>query len=300
MRILLTGVTGFIGRNLAKRLVSNGAEVYGIVRNDKSVPDGVIRYHDNGSDTDMISFFKKNRPDGVIHLATHYVADHKTEDVPRLVESNILFPTRILEAASLSGVRWFINTGTFAQNFDNKERNPLSLYASTKQSFEELAVYYSKYTGIDFVTLKLHSAYGPGDSRGKIFNEWLRISDTEEIFPMSPGDQLVDMVYIDDVVSAFTRMVDLLESDSDRKFNNKCYGILSRDSITLRGIASVFERVSGKRLNIEWGGKPYRAREVMQPIGYFESVPGWHTKVSMEEGMSRVLSCLGGASEKNV
>lgn len=294
MKILITGATGFIGRSLTRSLVDGGKEIFGIVRRAEDLSIlrdlGAKGYNDSGNDVDMLSFFSDTKFDGVVHLATHYVSEHTTEDIRKLVESNILYPTRVLEAASLSGVKWFVNTGTFAQNLGNDSYNPLNLYAASKQAFEVMSKHYSE---MNFVTLKLNATYGPGDNRDKIFNAWSRATVSEEVLDMSPGDQSLDMVYIDDVVSAFESMIELMDGDRQRRFDRRCFSILSGKAVTLRDMASIFSKVSGKPLRIRWGAKPYRKRESMQSFEGYESVPGWAGVVSLEDGIRKIINIKG-------
>ena len=60
--------------------------------------------------------------------------------------------------------------------------------------------------------------------------------------------------------------------------------------VTLRELVAIFERVTQAPLRIEWGGRPYRQREVMEPWGEGRPLPGWTPRVGLEEGLARTLS----------
>jgi nucleoside-diphosphate-sugar epimerase len=195
----------------------------------------------------------------------------------------------MLDSAFRTNVSWFINPGTFWQHYRNKEYSPVNLYAATKQAFESVARYYMEISAINFVTLKLNDTYGPNDTRPKIFNLWKKIAETGASLEMSPGEQYMDIVHIDDVVDAYVRMMELLQEDNKKKFNGRVFAVSSGDLIKLKDLAVVFEKVTGKKLNILWGKKPYRKREVMAPWNKGEIVPGWKPKVSIEEGIASLL-----------
>lgn len=291
MKILVTGGTGFIGKNVIRRLLENNCEIHCVIRK-KSITfdDDRIKYYiDDNSSTGLENYFCENKFDGVIHLASCFLAQHSAEDVPDLINSNLLFATRILESAVNNKVKWFVNTGTFWQNYQDNDYCPVNLYAATKQAFQVISQYYIETSSIKFVTIKLNDTYGPGDTRRKIFNLWNTINQTNEKLLMSPGDQIIDIVFIDDVVSAYMRLIDLLQLDSNSIINGSEYAVSSSKRYSLRNLAKVFESVAGKQLPIVWGGREYRKREVMNPWTKGRPVPGWRAKVSLEEGIKKVI-----------
>lgn len=299
MKILLTGVTGYIGRHLANSALEKGHSVCAIVRNRAAQSElakiAVASFVDNGSMTDLMEYFAGNRFDGVIHCASCFRAEHRPEDISELIDSNVRFPTKLLESSVRTGVKWFINTGTFWQHYENRDYSSVNLYAATKQAFESIAAYHWEVFDIGFVTLKLTDTYGPDDNRPKIFTLWKKIAESGESLEMSQGEQLIDTVHVYDVVDAYFRTVELLCGDSARSFKGKSYAVSSGAPIRLRDLADIFARVTGSRLNIEWGKKPYRNREVMVPWNQGQVVPGWRPKISLEEGIASLFSRKTGA-----
>lgn len=103
---------------------------------------------------------------------------------------------------------------------------------------------------------------------------------------MSPGEQLIDLVYIDDVLDAYLcawqQLVDGAQHAPVAEF-----GIASGSPLTLRQLASLYSQVSGLPLAIECGGRPYRPCEVMVPWTSYPRLPGWQPRVSLAEGLAR-------------
>ncbi len=293
MKVFVTGATGFIGKNLVNKLIELNFEVTVNLHSDKPSPfsDKVKTYRLNEMDIQSdIDFFKTSRFSGIIHLASLYLTAHKPEEAIELVNSNIRFSTHILECASQAEINWFINTGTFWQNFENASYSPVNLYAASKQAFECIAQYYIETNKINFCTLRLSDTYGPNDSRPKIFNLFDKIAKTGEVLEMSPGDQILDISFIDDVVSAFILLVGQLVANSPLMYNGAIYAVRADKRYTIRELVAVFESVTSEKLNIKFGGKPYRDREVMVPWGKGKIVPGWKSKVSIEEGIVEIYS----------
>ena len=162
----------------------------------------------------------------------------------------------------------------------------MNLYAATKQAFIDMARYYTDVFGIRFCTLKLCDTYGPGDPRPKIFKLFKDCSESGEVLKMFPGEQLLDILYISDVVSGFCRLVELLASDTQL---GEQYVLSSGEQRSLRSLAASFERISGRPLPVEWGGRPYRDREVMVPWRG-PLLPGWKPSVDLETGIRLFLN----------
>lgn len=293
MNIIISGSTGFIGKHLIKKLRENGHSVCAIVRpstNTDFLKSENIPYYTFGDNIEELALFMKQEEfDGVIHLASLFLSEHTTKDVRALIDSNVYFGSAILEASAKSNVKWFLNTGTFWQHYKDKEYSPVNLYAATKQAFEDIAKYYVETSSINFATLKLSDTFGPNDTRSKIFTLWNKISKSGEQMEMSKGAQIIDINYIDNVIDGFSRMITLLSEDKKRKLNGKSFALKSKNRMTLKELAELFEKTTGKKLNIAWGKKPYRLREVMRPWTRGKSIPGWKQKISTEEGIKKTF-----------
>lgn len=292
MKIFITGATGFIGKHLVKKLVAEGHKITINLFGEERTPfnESVSTYNLNEANiNEDTEYLKQACFDGVIHLASLYLTVHKPEDAIRLVDSNLRFSTYILECASQAKVKWFINTGTFWQNYQNAEYSPVNLYAATKQAFESIAQYYIETNQIKFCTLRLCDTYGPNDTRPKIFNLWEKIAKTGETLEMSPGEQIIDISYIDDVVDAFILLsIHLFDNKYDIS-NGEIYAVKAERRYSLRELASIFEEVMQRKLNINWGTKPYREREVMMPWEKGKVVPDWHPKTKIIEAIRKTL-----------
>lgn len=291
MKILITGVTGFVGKHLANLLITKGFKIYSIVRKasdtrflDKNEIDYVYNNEQN-----IISFFEINKFDGIIHLASRFLVNHDLEDIDDIVNTNILFPTKLLELSTKNNVKWFINTGTFWQNYKNEMYNPVNLYSSTKQAFEDISKYYTQVSDINFTTIKLNDTYGFGDTRKKILNLWRDLIKNDNELDMSGGEQLIDLVYIDDVIHAYLILICKLQKDVNINLRNKTFTVSSHNPIKLRELSYIFEKVSNNKLKINWGKLDYRKREIMIPYNNYQPIEGWMPIISLEEGIKKFL-----------
>ena len=269
MKIIITGANGFIGRHLCNRIQGEDWNYTCLVRAGAShslFTDNEISTIEMEQSIEALAMIlKEEGASGVVHLASHFTAEHREGDVIPLLESNILFGTKLLEASVKAGIKWFLNTGTFWQHYNGCIYDPVNLYAATKQAFEDIGRYYANAQGLRFCTLKLCDTYGQHDTRNKIFNLWEKIAESGESIDMSPGAQLIDIVHVDKVVDSYIRLIKALDSGQINQENCESYYVTSGRKITLRELALEYERTNRVKLNINWGGRPYRRREVMIP-----------------------------------
>jgi len=293
MRILVTGATGFVGGQLVKRLLLERHEVHVLTRPSTDLSnfgeelDQVSSRPHYGSTADMISLIRDARPDAVIHLASLFLGEHRPDDVDELVKSNVLLSVQLTEAMAANDVRQLINVGTSWQHFDDEDYSPVNLYAATKQAFRALLQYYVEAHQIRVVNLELFDTFGPDDRRGKLFSLLERLRSGGDTIGMSPGNQRLDPVYIDDVVEAFIIALERLRSGAVQA--QETYSVCSGNPVQLRELVRIYEDESGSTLKIEWGGRAYRAREVMEPWSRGAVLPGWSPQISLQEGIRRIL-----------
>lgn len=292
MKILVTGATGFIGQNLISLLLNKNYEIHCIVRVNSDISKleknlKIFQYDENIDN--LIEYFQEQQFDGVIHLASLFLATHTKDDISNLIASNIQFGTELLEACKSSNAKWFINTGTFWQNYEDEEYNPINLYAATKEAFENIAKFYTETSDLIFTTIKLNDTFGPNDTRNKVFNLWSKIAKSGETLEMSAGEQIIDISYIEDVISAYDILVTHLNSDRKNEFKNKEFVVTNNEKMSLKKLSKVFEEATNTKLNIVWGGRAYRQREVMIPYTKGTTVPNWEQKYSLKEAIIKTI-----------
>lgn len=285
MKILVTGATGFVGQHLLPYLQKQGHEVFALVRPStdasKVFTDYLYVFEDDV--IHLASYLKANQIDGIIHLASLYIAEHKPEQIKNLVLSNVYLGTAIMEAAVKGNVKWFLNTGTIWQNYNvtpySNKFCPVNLYAASKQAFVDMARFYTETFDIRFCTLKLCDTYGANDTRRKIFALFEQIAKTGECLKMSPGEQKLDIVHIDDVVAGFVKLAEMLNEGEALQDE---YVLSCGKQMSLKEWAKLYAKRKGVNLNIEWGGRPYRIREVMNP--YKGNVlPNWTPQNTIDD-----------------
>ena len=232
--VLLTGVAGFIGSNLAKRLFSDvvGVKIVGI--------DNMNDYYDvrlkeyrleelfkesnftfvKGSiaDKELINkLFEEYKPNVVVNLAAQAGVRYSITNPDAYIESNLIGFYNIVEACRNHPVEHLVyasSSSVYGSNkkvpysTDDKVDNPVSLYAATKKSNELIAHAYSKLYNIPSTGLRFFTVYGPAgrpDMAYFGFTNKLRNNETIKIF--NYGNCKRDFTYVDDIVEGVIRVM---------------------------------------------------------------------------------------------
>jgi len=294
MRVaFVTGATGFVGGHLATRLMSKGVEVHGLVResSDTTRLASSHRFHAHlydGSTESVCAALLAARPDIVFHVAALVRGHHEPADLSPLIRTNVELGAQLLDAMRIAGVGRIVSTGSAWQHYDGRANSPVSLYAATKQAFEAILQYYVEACRLRAVTLVLFDTYGPDDPRDKLFPLLRRAAMTGQPLRMTPGEQLIDLVYIDDVVDAYLAAAERL--CGERPLGRERYAVSSGSLIGLRDLVQLFARITEQPVAVEWGARPYRDREPMIPWRGGVGLPDWAPRVALEEGLRRMMA----------
>ena len=294
LRALVTGGTGYIGSHLVSRLHELDWAVDVIVRQGSIKPNqwglmgGLRVFEHDGSTPAMINIIEESKPDLIFNLASIAKYEYSSGDVDQFIKSNILFPTQILEAMNVCGVKCIVNAETFWQYADgNASYKPTCLYAATKQAFRDILCNFVENNSFKAISLILYDVYGPNDPREKLVKLLGRYYSSDEELSMTKGEQIISMVHIKDVVSAFIRASSLLLKQNEGTL--RVYSVASQGKLTLRHLIEEVIRKHNLRIKIKWGAKPYRDAEIMRPwVG--ELLPGWRPTISEIDEIGNLIA----------
>lgn len=295
MKLLITGGTGFIGHHLILQLCGKyDMTALALPSSDTSRIQNLCQiYVYNGVLENLLAFCQKEKFDGIVHLATAWRSSHTYQDIHTLIETNLTFGTQMLEVAKQTKMRFFINTATFGSYCDSLTYRPSSLYAATKSAFESIISYYALTSSTTFSNLLIYNTYGPNDKANRLFPLLIQSASTQKPLAMSDGFQYMDITYIDDVICGFDALITGMQANPEA-FKNKTFSLKNLPRKTLREIVEIFQKVSGYSFPVLWGAKPKRELEITTPWEGGEVLPNWKPKISLEDGIKRILQDWGG------
>lgn len=279
----MTGATGFIGTHLVRRLLRDGWSVHALSRPPLDrLPAGVVPLPIPDDPDALVRSVGTVAPSACFHLATRFQAGHEPADVPLLVDANVAFGAQLAEAVARTTRCAFVNVGTAWQRFEGREASPTSLYAATKQAFEDILRFYAEVEDVPVASVQLFDTYGPGDDRPKLVPALLEATRTGRELEMTAGDQLIELLHVDDAVDALVTVAQLLRGGEVRE---AVFAARTGAPVTLRELVSLVEEVTGRPLRVRWGARPYRPREMFTIWPSPPAPPGWAPAVSLVDGL---------------
>lgn len=297
MRVLVTGVAGFIGMHCARRLLARGDQVIGVDNLSDYYPVKLKRdrlkllKHKNfafeqldiSKEKSLNTVFKR-KPDAVLHLAAQAGVRYSLENPGAYVQTNLVGfanlleccrrqPPRHLVFASSSSV-YGANTKLPWSEADTVDR-PVSVYAATKKSNELMAHVYSHLYALPATGLRYFTVYGPwGRPDMSPFLFARAIMEGKPIPVFNHGDMQRDFTYIDDIVEGTLRVL-------DRPAPYEIYNIGNHTPVALRDYIEALERALGKKAKLKM--KPMQpgdvkatyadTRALRKAVGFAPSTP---------------------------
>ncbi|HVN72528.1 MAG TPA: NAD-dependent epimerase [Desulfomonilia bacterium] len=235
MNVLVTGVAGFIGFHLAKRLLEDGADVFGIDNMNpyydpslkrgrlellKPFPGFRFEELDLTDRSGMERVFKEGRYDVVVNLAAQAGVRYSIENPHTYVGSNLAGFLHILEGCRQTVVPHLVyasSSSVYGANMkmpfsihDNVD-HPLSLYAATKKANELMAHTYASLYSLPCTGLRFFTVYGPwGRPDMALFKFTKAILNDEPIDIYNYGKMQRDFTFIDDIIEGVVRVMSLI------------------------------------------------------------------------------------------
>ena len=272
-RALVTGASGFIGRALTTRLLNDGWSVITVGRdathNQQPATEAVsvARY----DDATLENALRGRQADVIFHLAAYGVAPGQ-RDPALMFDVNVAGPSAIVRAAKLVGARAVIYAGSSAEYVEAPngmaiaEDYPLTtqaLYGASKAAGGLWARAVAAREGVAFQWLRVFGVYGPGEAPHRLLPAIITKLARNEAVDLSPGNQIRDLLYIDDVISALILGAKAALAGEEGPFN-----LCSGQPVSVRDVAIALADALGKpRTLLNFGAIPYRPDENLWLLG---------------------------------
>ena len=303
MKVLVTGVAGFIGMHAARRLLARGDEVYGVdnlspyyaveLKKDRLKQLGDIHFEkiDLADAASLEKFFDGVKPEAVLHLAAQPGVRYSLANPAAYVESNLVgfanlleccrrLPPRHLVFASSSSV-YGANPKLPWSEADSAD-HPVSLYGATKKSNELMAHVYHHLYRIPATGLRYFTVYGPWgrpDMSPVLFAK--AIVEGKPIPVFNHGDMRRDFTYVDDIVEGTLRVL-------DKPSPYAIFNIGNHTPVRLLDYIAMLERALGRKAKLEMKPmQPGDVKDTYADTSALAKAVGFAPHTPLEVGLAR-------------
>lgn len=267
MKLLLTGATGFLGSHVLRALIDAGHTVTITLRKSSALSrisdlEGSFEMVDS---EDMAGAFSRPQ-DAVIHCATSY-GRGKTS-VEEVIQSNLLFPSRVLNAAAEGHCPCFINTDSFfckqlpARLLENRGLYS-PYYTVSKDQFRQWGQLYAQQGKINFINLRLEHVYGENDRLDK-FIPWVesKLKENAPYLDLTAGEQIRDFVNVKDVAQVYAKVI----KELDRYSGYHSFDVGTGKGTTVKQFVTKLKDEMGSQTELRFGVIPTSAEEIMYSV----------------------------------
>jgi len=302
-RIAVTGASGFVGANIARRLVRDGHETHLLLRSSyrpwrleeitRDVHLHRIELHEAAG---VGKVLRQIRPDWVFHLAAYgnYPAQ---KNWTAMIETNLMGAVALVDACVEIGVEAYVQTGSSSEyGFkDHPTREdeviyPNSHYAITKAGATHYAQLAARQFGLHAVTLRLYSIYGPYEEPCRFIPTLLTHGLKGRLPPLVAPDVGRDFVYVDDAVEAMLAVAALPQLP-----RGSVYNVCSGRQSTVASVVSLARELLAIAEEPVWSSLESRSWDTNTWVGVPDAIgrdAQWRASTDLRSGLQKTLEWL--------
>lgn len=278
--ILITGINGFLGSNLAKQFKAE----YNVVGLEINI-DNLTRINEENypvyeaNDKGLEKLFSQQKIDRIIYAATLY--GRNGENINQLLEANLLAPFNLLNIAIENKVPVFINTDTVLDRYT-------SPYALTKKQFSDWLKH--RQQEIKVVNMPLEHFYGPECPDTNFISIMTkRLLANEPKIDLTLGEPLRNFVYFSDLLDAYKLVLNKL-NDLTPGYHE--FEVSTHELVSIKDIMFTLKTLTASSTELNFGAIPYRRNELMKSCVDNSALValGWHPNIKIKEGLKLTVN----------
>jgi nucleoside-diphosphate-sugar epimerase len=286
MRIAILGAHGFVGKRLFGQLRSLGHEVFGYVLNPISDCQGDCHCHSVFKLIDS-PVERSAKYDVVVNLAARRTTRfHKFTD-EQVEEFTFKIPREFFLRAS-GPETLIINSSTYIQNFRGVTGNSVDMYGASKQKLSQFLEGQLQTNSNRTLDLFFFTLYGVGDRPSHLVPLLLDAARSGERLSLSPGHQLINLLYIEDAISNIVRAIQV-----NTGFGYEKYYMWENEYFSIRELVGRIQLEIGREILCDWGKSGYFGHEMMEvwPVP-MEQFPQFEANTSLDEGIRKLWKVI--------
>lgn len=301
---IITGGAGFLGMNLAKKLLENGFEVtvadpnYSEQNDHFGISKRIKVFRESFQDIEKVKKIIKGQ-DYLFHFAYSTLPSSPFENIENDIRDNVLSSLALFRAAADSGINKIIFPSSGGAVYgdpgvspikEDSPTDPICSYGITKLMVEKYLSLFAKETGPDYVVYRISNPYGPGqDPDGKqglvaaVLGKLLR---SREITVFGDGETVRDYLFIDD-------LTDIMVKALDKDLKNDVFNIGTGKGLSVNQIIAIAAEITGKKPEIKYVEK--RQVDVsanILDISKISGRTGWGPSTDIKRGMGLTYEWL--------
>ncbi len=287
MKVLVSGASGYIGKNLCEGLAASDIEFAALIRRTSQSTLfselGIQTYliDTESPEEDLMAACSDFEPTSIVHAAGVWSNGRNSEDLGKLVQMNICYSTH-LALAALNVNAKFYNLATYWQLSQPKVFTIKNFYTQTKQTFEDLLDSLIEHEGISATSLYLYDNFGPQDSRGKIVDLLVANKGNPIPLKMSDPSKYLNLLYIRDVVDGIISSLRMQTTPRNLEIANS-------HLVTLRKLVELVEASLNVEINVEWEKDYSVVDDYVSHTYHYPQPVNWNPKFTFQDGIRELV-----------
>ena len=277
MSMIIIGARSFLGAAVKSFYSKAGEEIHCL-----SYRSGSTSFYQR-----LEEMINTEEVDKIICAGSCQLSKDGENELNEIVHSNIEMPSRVaIEIQKSSRQIQLITFGSFWE-YLNSSYSPYNLYAASKTASTMMLNHYAL-SGVTVKNIILTDTYGPKDNRSKLINIVISSLKSGSKIDMTEGNQKIDLIHVDDVVSAIGKVLTL---DFDPKRGVNTYVACTGNHISVKELAIKISNKLGfsPKKHFNFGGKQYHVRERIGSLLPTPNIPGWSSKIDLDKGLDQIL-----------
>tara|TARA_B100001063_G_C16684700_1_gene513702 strand:+ start:191 stop:1078 length:888 start_codon:yes stop_codon:yes gene_type:complete len=285
-KLLITGSSGFVGNLFLKNALKNGYHVVDVLRDKNKKNKDLNQLRKVYSKSYKSIFYKKYKDinkklknqkfDSFINFATLYKNSHLNNEIQSFIESNIVFPSIILDTIAVK-VKKIINLGTMMQHVDGKNYIPQNFYASTKSAFEMICTFFiKKNKHMKFYNLKFYESFSELDKRKKLLPTLYKNFKKNKTTNIITKNLQLNIIHTDDLIKSIYLLL-------KRNIKSGNYCLKNNKNIKINKLIKSINSKSPTPLKIKFLGN----KSIKPNKSFLKTLPKWKADISIQKKIEK-------------
>jgi len=285
-KLLITGSSGFVGNLFLKNALKNGYHVVDVLRDKNKKNKDLNQLRKVYSKSYKSIFYKKYKDinkklknqkfDSFINFATLYKNSHLNNEIQSFIESNIVFPSIILDTIAVK-VKKIINLGTMMQHVDGKNYVPQNFYASTKSAFEMICTFFiKKNKHMKFYNLKFYESFSELDKRKKLIPTLYKNFKKNKTTNIITKNLQLNIIHADDLIKSIYLLL-------KRNIKSGNYCLKNNKNIKINKLIKSINNKSLNPLKVKFLGN----KSIKPNKSFLKTLPKWKADISIQKKIEK-------------